>query len=200
MSQQTNTEKFWELAKQGWLASILLGLLLLALPFKDIIYGLIKAPELLNDLASTSPFWQEVVKNVLIDDMGTKLEQVLPAAIVVGGAVLVAYSVIFGYLRTYRALDINSNYANVKKRKAGDITIGSIATRSLFINIPVIYWAVFLFVALPRLVQLPINAISTGSIPFLVITCLFMITATVAATHIGLLASKLSLRFIVRGG
>jgi beta-lactamase regulating signal transducer with metallopeptidase domain len=199
MAAPTEIRRLGQLSKHGFWLSVPVALVLLILPFKSIILDMIKVPQGIQALSSTSPFWQDLVKRIVANNLGNTLQTMLPFFIIIGGGTLLVYSVVFGYLRTYRALDMNSSYVNVEHRSPVDIAFRSIALRSLVINIPVIYWAIFLFVALPRLVQLPINSISTGSIPILIVACVFMVAITVAITHIGIVLARLSMRFITRG-
>lgn len=200
MLQETKAKQFWAFARRGWFVSIVLALILLVLPFRTIIATLIKAPQLLDQLASTSPFWQAIIKNGVTTNISTRLDNLLPILALVGGSVLFLYSVISGYRKTYQALDINSNYMNVVERhNSTDVALGSIAVRSLLINVPVVYWALFWFILLPRLVKLPIASLANG-MGALVGACVGMVLIAIIVTHIGMVVTRLSLRFILREG
>ncbi len=199
MAEKSLSQKLIQFSKGGLWVSIPLAIILLILPFWEIISVMLEVPTTFKDLSNASPLFQTIVEGVITDSIGGTLEKIMPYILVIGGGILFLYSIIFGYLKTYRALDINSRYVNVKRRRASEITLSSTAVRSLIINLPVVYWAILLFVCLPSLVKLPISAISTGSIPVLVVVCIIMIIATVLITHIGVLITRISLRFMVRG-
>jgi hypothetical protein len=196
MDQMTEKQEFWAFIRRGWFTSTFLAVLLLLLSFKDIIYGLLRVPDVLNELSSASPFWQSVVKDGVTHNIGILLESVRPMVALIGGGALFLYSVVSGYRRTHKALNINSTYVNVTRRNPGDITLRSIAIRSLFVNLPILYWAAFLFLLLPQLVQLPLASLSTGSTAAMAEACVLMVVSTAFVAHIGILIVRLFFRFI----
>lgn len=196
---QTTTKQFLTFAKRGWPISIALALLLAAVPFKDIIFGLIKVPEVLDQLASASPFWHTVVKGGVTDKVGGVLESIRPGLLVAGGATLLVYSVVSGYRKSAEALTNNRNSTNpAAKHSSVNVTLRSIAIRSLFINVPILFWAIFLFVILPQLIKLPVPLLSTGNVPGFIGICIGMVVGFAIMVHVGIVLSRLSLRFITR--
>ncbi len=198
MAQLTERQRFWIFSRQYWWLSILLALVLLGISFKDIIYGLIKTPDAFTQVTGASPFWRAIIEDSLTDSLGAKIEHVLPFVLIAGGGALLLYSVIFGYLRTYRALTMNSTYLNTKHRPAINVALSNIAIRSLFINVPILFWTVFLFIGLPKLVVLPITAIALGNMKMVALNAIIMILVTVAVVHVGIVLTRLSARFIIR--
>jgi hypothetical protein len=196
MEEPPKKPGLWKRIRRGWPFSIILGMLLLILAFKDIIWALIKAPELLDKLSATSPFWQSVVKNGVTDNLGETLNTAIPYVMLVGGCVLFAYGIVSGYLMTLRALE-NNGYTG-PQQSAGDITTLNIVRRTLIINVPILYWAAFGFFGLPWLVKLPIASLSIGNIAALVGACVTMVLTTVLITHFGLMVTRRSLRFMLR--
>lgn len=196
---QITIKQFWTFAKKGWPISIVAALLLTAIPFKDIIFGLIKVPEVLDQLAAASPFWHTVVKGSVTDKVGNAMEAIRPGLLAVAAVALLIYSVASGYRKSSEALINNRNNTDpAKKHSSVDVTLRSIAVRSLFINVPILYWAIFLFLLLPPLIKLPVPLLSTGNVPGFIGVCIGMVLSFMVMTHVGIVLARLSLRFITR--
>ncbi|HEY4160823.1 MAG TPA: hypothetical protein VGM08_02055 [Candidatus Saccharimonadales bacterium] len=183
-SQNTEQQKFWKTARHGWKISIIVGLAVLLIRFKALI----------------PLVWQLLVAGGTVHAIGNVLSDLLLAAVIVGGCGLFIYAVRTGYHRASQELGFNGSTLNPPggNQSASTIALRVIGQVSLYINAPILYWALFLFVLLPQLVKIPNASLRIGTTAALAGAFIFMAVVVVLATHIGLLLTKFAYRSIMK--
>lgn len=192
--KQNAQQLFWNFARKGLFLSAIVTVVLLILPLRDIIVTLLKGPDALNQLAATSSFWQRIVKYTTNLSVSTRWSDALPFVVFIGAGLLLMHSISTGHRRILRETKANSKHS---ARHRMNITASrNTIARSLLINIPLLYWGVFLFWIVPMLAKMPLSALSTGEKPVLLAVSAVMLLATAALTHIGMLLARFSIQFI----
>jgi hypothetical protein len=176
-NQPTEQQNRWI---QGWKLSVVLGFVVTLIRFKAII----------------PLVWDILVRDGTTHTVSTTVGNVLPLLAVVGGGVLCIYAVRTGYQRITQALEVNDGMG--KSQTDSAVVLRSIVQTSLLVNVPVLYWAGFLFILLPQLVKIPNASLGIGSTTALAAACMAMVVIAVLATHIGMVLTRFSFRSVTK--
>lgn len=118
----------------------------------------------------------------------------LPVAALVLLIILVAYSLVNTYKKTYHSLLVHKYYINASKESAITIALHYTVTFATAFAVPVLYWCFYLVAWFPQMARLPLKYIF-GSSPWqlagISLLVLFVLTLT---TQVGLVLTRLAIR------
>lgn len=173
--------------------SVLITILLIILAYKDVLYLRFGT----NFLGGSGNYSDNVTR-LIADGFSKNLLQSifgnLPFIALGMMLVLVAYSLMNTYKRTYESLVINKHYVNSKRIPASNIALMNIALRSASFTVPLLYWCFYLVVWFPLIAKLPLKYITNPSPLPIIATIIITILVLSLLTHIGIVISRLAIR------
>lgn len=176
-------------------ALVTIGLIFLS--YKDVLY-LRFSTELLGETHTYSEGVNQLLFDGFSSNLLTRIFSNLPFVALIVMFVLVAYSVISTFVRTYDRLNTSKNYVNAKRVPASDIVLMYIALRTAAFTVPLLYWCFYLAVWFPHFAKLPLKYIVGESILPFMAASLFTIILLSLLTHIGVVLSRLAIRLFKR--
>ena len=184
--------------KKGFGWSVFVSSLLSVFVYRDIWYVRFVS-DLLPNPADGSETFQDYLLHGFQDITRKSVVVFNRQMLLIVFCCLVGYAAFYSYKKLHKRLEANQSITvNSIQQSTLSVTFQFVLQACLAFCVPLIYWAMFLVVLLPKLTALPLKSLATGDINQTIVTFVVFFACTTLLVHLGVVISRISIRVLNR--